>query len=525
MPIIDLWANPTTATVLTMAGYTPSTGYVTSHRLFPMILSTIREMDINHVGLVYRWLMTLDTQWQDTDAKIRALPNLRSVDDCPDEYLTYLRRDVGILDDLAYLWEKLTIVEQRLLLKYFVFICQSRGSTAGVVSSLIAMTGRPVRIFDYFFYRWILSGTGYDEDETALGFEMEPGDPWLLTEENMPSGFRPESAEYLSSPSYGNYWFMVTTEMTNLVNPPIPSHLIVKYVPNNSIAFAKVVKLGNDYYAVCLMNETFGLDPTNTSSSIGDFLLYVEIDQYVTDIAVEDTKDDLNRDAIVGIVRFSRPLSERVYVRYYSMIEEFANIDRWTNAFLTSAALASGIVTLTADAVVDGGFYFENDADGNPEYTWDTYEFKCRMSVPEASCGVWVGPCVNLFDAGAGVAGYAFRVSVVSKIVGGFTKVPNAFWHLEAVTLGGGAGALISAGTFASYDVDTYYTFRMSMYEEGGIRWLRVYRDEELIIENGTIPAGTVGSVGFSLDPTGILKIKGLMMVQATPVVYDYIGV
>lgn len=522
MPIFDLWGNPTTVAILTMAGYTPPSSFSTRHRLFPLILSTIREMDVNDVGLIYRWLMPMDAQWIDLDARIRAIPDLRSPTNCPDSYLTYLRRDVGILDDMSYLWDVLDIDEQRRLVKNFVSICQSRSSTFGLILAMESMIGRPVKIFDYFHWRWILSGDESGEDETAIGYEIEPGDPWILTEENMPSGFRSESVQYVTFSSggatHGNYKFQITTTMESLKNPPVPESVLVKYVPNNSIAVAKVFFDGTDYFAICNMDYTFGLDVTNLSTAVGDFLLYVEIDQYVSDIYIEDTTVSVNRYMIVALAKFSRPQSERLYIRYFSMIEDFDDIDRWDTDDAT-ATLMDGVVNISSTGVFpnEGSFFFKNDADGNPENSWDYYEFRSRISIPEAGYETWAGPYVC-----HGATVVAFQVSVYSKI-SSVQKTPNASWRVATITMGGGGVAIVDTGTFDIFDIDVFYTIRMYMREEGGNDILTIYRDEEFVTEV-LVPGHHDGSVGFVMDTHGEINVKGMITVHPTPSVYDYVG-
>jgi len=526
MPIIDLWGNPTTITILTAAGYTPPTTFSTQHRLFPMVLSTIRETDIEDVGLVYRWLMAMDAQWIDIDARIRSVPNLRSPDECPNDYLTYLRKDIGILDDLAYLWDVLSVVEQRKLIKNFVLLCQFRGSPYGLLTIMEAVTGNPTMIFDYFDYRWICSGDGVDEDETALGYEIEPGDPWLLTEEHMPSGFRAEDVQYATfvsgAATHGNYKFKITAEMTSLDNPPIPEMVYVKYPPNGSTVLAKVWTDGVDYYAVAPMDYTFGLELTNLSTEIGDFLLFCEIDQYVSDIYIEDTLETVNRDAVVALAKFCRPQSERFYIRYFSMIENFDNLERW-DGIAASGVIANEIVTVTATGVFpnDGFFFVDMPTFGHPEDAWGAVELKIKMRIPDASYEQWIGPFLSLDVLGHTVC---FQVSVRSK-TSSLVKTPNADWQIVDQIVGGGS-VFIDGGTIDTYDTDVFYTIRMYSYNSGGVRYLSVYRDEEVIADRVMVGAANkIGTVGIFAQAGNTVDIQGPMTVHPIPLVYDYVGV
>jgi hypothetical protein len=330
MAILDVWNNPLGTSVASVIGYRGEFEQF-PHDLYSFLLSTVREADQNDIALLYRWMRPMQQFWEQQYSAILTLPNLYSPENCAVELLDYLRKNIGILDDLSYIWGVMSETEKRRFIKYFVRFLTYRGTSYGMLEMFETMTGYPSVIRGYFFYRWILSGDSELYMYTALGREDAPGDTWLLSEYETPIGEEPDD---ITIPGGNYYLFEITTLVGLVTNPPIPLRVFVRCRLTGETRIGYWYQSGSQYYIRFEDNYYFNQSPSSASTTESDFQVGFEIDQYVSDVLVVDD-GTINREMLKGLARFSRPLSERIYLRYYNLIEDFRSIDRWERSSLT----------------------------------------------------------------------------------------------------------------------------------------------------------------------------------------------
>lgn len=162
MTIKDSWLNPAVGATATFLGYREDLEEF-PHDLYSYFLSSIRELDIANTRLLWRWLQGAQQEFESLYGKILSLPLLLSPDYCPESYLDYLKDNIGITDDMNYLWGVLSINEKRKLIKYFVRFLLYRSTPIGITEMIESMTGKNVEIRDFFDMRWIISNEVDDE--------------------------------------------------------------------------------------------------------------------------------------------------------------------------------------------------------------------------------------------------------------------------------------------------------------------------------------------------------------------------
>jgi phage tail-like protein len=275
MTIYDYWLNPLDpgAPSVTVLGFREDLEEF-PHEIYSFFSSSIRDMDIKDVRLLWRWLQGQQQEFESIYGKILNLPLLYSPDYCPEDYLDYLAMNVGITSpDMDYLWGELTVIEKRRLIGTFVRALQLRGTQAGISRLVQSMTGQYAELREYFDYRWLISGDGEFETETALGYEDDrtvAGDPWLLSELSMPLGVVPDEIIIVTFPSYILYLFKVTSLINAIVDPPSPPNppnVRMTYRPTKETTTGVVVEQAGDWFVVAPYDFKFGQTSSKTSGS------------------------------------------------------------------------------------------------------------------------------------------------------------------------------------------------------------------------------------------------------------------
>jgi len=100
--------------------------------------------------------------------------DLWSVTECPDEYLTYLKRIVGWTPEIEKIISGLTDAALRRLISISVPLWKSRTTEEAIVDVLNVLVPGRSRIWNWFDLRWVL-------DETIFAEEHQGRDPWLLS--------------------------------------------------------------------------------------------------------------------------------------------------------------------------------------------------------------------------------------------------------------------------------------------------------------------------------------------------------
>lgn len=382
MAIIDYWGNSLDNNKGVAIGYRGIFDEF-PHELYSFLLSTVRAADQSESALLYRWMIPMQQHWESQYANILALPNLYSPELCPTSLLEYLRKNVGIMDDLAYLWGVLNENEKRRLIKFFVRFSQFRTTGYGVVEMLESMTGTNVYLYGYFYYRWILSGDNATETEGAIGRENDQSDIWLLSEEDVPVAQTPTAVSILTNPSSGDDYYLIQVDslVAAVTEPPIPPSCIVRCVLTNEVVFATIYENGGSYYVRIPDDYFFEQSPTAPSEEEDDFRVSFEPDPYVFDILIADD-GDLNRDMISAIARFSRPSSERIYIRYYKLLEIFKdNVEeRWNEISGDITVNEDDGYIVIGDSTTPPGSDSVYELDHNDSDEWVNYSFVIKSN-------------------------------------------------------------------------------------------------------------------------------------------------
>jgi len=320
--ITDIWLNPVIGTSV-VHGYNQSAAKF-PHDLLSFIQSSIVEADRKDVSLLYRFFHTLTEEWESIYGKIQAIPNLYRPETVSAVILEELRYNVAIDDNLNYIWGTLDELSKRRFVKYFTRFVQFRFTDLGITNVFETMTGRPIEIFSYFDYQWIVSGDGEYNEEMALGEEEDSFDPWLITEYHEAFGI---SAENITLPAFSTttrYCFQIDAAVAAYLasESNLPEEIRVIYKPSMQSFVGFVYYDGSNYYVYGPPSYYFG-QLAGYSLDVDDFRVGFEIDQYVYDICVMDYEETLSHEMCKALAKFERASHERVYIRYYRLIEHF----------------------------------------------------------------------------------------------------------------------------------------------------------------------------------------------------------
>lgn len=493
MGIVDFWNNPLSPATLSLIGYRGSPSDF-SHDIYSFLLSSFRESDQKETALVWRFLQPMQEMWEAMYASFFSVFELLSPEDCPTEYLDYLRKQVGILDDLGFVWNELTEGEKRKFIRYFVRFCEFRGTDLGLVELLQTMTGQVITIREFFDYRWIISGDLSTQTETALGREEDSYDPWMISEADIPVGIYPDSVTLVPSGTEYFYRFVVNTLISRNNNPPVGEKIIVRYAAKGFWYKTPLKFDGTDYFIELEVGEYFGQTIQTLPQSPYMFLVGGEPDPYVSDILIED-REGLSHAAVKALVRFARPLSERIYIRYYNILEYFSTLDRWT---LESglASLVDGEVTLgDTSATVLVCNHEGSDA-------WANYcvGFRIQSQIEGKSTDL-------LFMRQSSSDCYYVRLSANAA-----GTLPAGVWELRKIV--GGFDTLIANGNLDTFDLNVSYYFRIECFLSSklvlgvweDIQLFRFYQDEVEIYDGFEFPpswGGGIGTVGVKVEADG----------------------
>jgi len=516
MAITDYWLNPLldSAQVGSVLGYNQTTEEF-PHDLYSFFLSSVRDADIKQVRLWYRFLLGMQREWESIYGKILTLPLLYSAEFCHEEYLDYLKVNVGITDELDYLWGTLSTNEKRRMIRSFVAFLLLRSTNIGVIQMIETMTGRKTQIKDYFDYRWILSGDEDSEMETAIGREERGYDPWLLSEDTMPVGIKPDSIILNAVGSDYLYIFRVQSLIDAIEDPPVqpnPRRVRMTYRPTKQSFTGYPVYALGAWGVSPPLAEYFGQTATPYSTNLEDFRVAYENDSYVFDIRTMDNDGTMNRDMVEAIARFSRPFTERIYVRYLYLIEEFDEdeLNNWTE----------GAGTLTFDADNDeisiesttlNPAYAISNVDGDDE--WISYSFGAR-------CKNMDKKYIELQFFWQDDENYMyFRATPDTP-----PAYPAGAWEYGQVVMG--VRTPKATGDLDWFDLEVEYYWRVvSFLSENDTLVTRVYQDENLLSDHTiSVPwADTKGKIGIAVDANGEVIVSHIE-VHPYPMDSTYIG-
>lgn len=493
MTVYDYWLNPLDPSVpsVTVLGFREDIEEF-PHELYSFFSSSIRDMDLKNVRLMYRWLQGMQQEFESIYGKILNLPLLYSADFCPEDFLDYLAMNVGITSpDMDYLWGELTTIEKRRLIRTFADALRRRSTQDGIQTLIRSMTGQYAELREYFDFRWIVSGDGEYETESALGYEDDhtvAGDTWLISEPSMPIGYTPDDIQIIDYGTYILYLFEVTTLVNAISDPPVPPNppnVRMTYRPTKSSTTGVVIPYGSQWYVVAPRDFKFEQTAIPYSDRLSDFRVGFENDAYVFDIRVMDD-GSVNRDLISALARFSRPISERIYIRYFNLIDRFTDddiIDNWT--------IESGGATLDTDenevTLTDPTVESVIRSDVSNDDAWSEYSFGVRARISVANKTIYMRFAWQ--DAN--------NYLELQFVPAAEPTIPVGTWALGAVV--GGAPSPIASGDLIQFDLDVNYFFRVVWIHSLGNLVMRVYQDENLLNETTVTSPWT--------DPKGKVEI------------------
>ena len=519
MTIYDYWLNPLDVTVpaITVLGYREDLEEF-PHELYSFFLSSIRDADIKDVRLLWRWLRGMQQEWESIYGKILNLPLLYSPSYCPEAYLDYLAMNVGITSpDLDYLWGELTTNDKRKLISIFVQSLIRRGTDDGITRLIQTMTGQYAEVSEYFDFRWIISGDTEYNMESALGYENDivvAGDTWLLSEDTMPVGVVPDEITILPVDNDIVYVFKVTTLINNIVDPPIPPNpplVRMIYRPIGVSVIGVIIPVGSDWFVCAPRSYTFEQTVEPYSDRLSDFRISLENDAYIFDIRVMDDVS-VNRDMVTALAKFSRPISERIYIRYFLLIDHFTDIDldNWTDEG-GGVSLDVDIDEVTLSDPVDESIM---RSDVSNDDTWTNYSFGIRVRAEVAERTLYMRffwqDANNYMELG-------FYPATEPH-------VPVGQWELTKVVAG--VPVIVTVGNLEQFDLDVNYFFRIVAFLSNGDLILRGYQDENLLFDGPISPSPWAlpqGKVEIACQAGGSYVVCDVE-VHSYPMEENYIG-
>lgn len=517
--ILDFYLNPLVVNVGSVIGYREN---ITDfpHDIYSFLLSSIREQDQNNVGLIYRFTRAIQDYWEAQNYTINSLLSLLSPDDCPEEYLIWLRSKVGITDDLNYIWGRMTENEQRKFIKYFIRFLQFRASNLGIIEVFESITGHPVLEHGYFYYRWVLSGDSEYEMETALGREDLGYDPWLLSEDSNIISMTPSKVVIEVNPITGKsrYLFTVTELINTVVDPPIPELIVLRCKLTTEVIFGRWYESGGVYYVVLGDDYFFGQELVSATEVEENFTIGFELDQYVYDICVVDD-GVISHDLLVSLAQWTRPMSERVYLRYYNLIEDFKKPSRWDITGFASYHSASEEVMYLIG--------FNGDEDILLNYlnsaNWSDYTVEVKFQFVKYN-PVPVGRYTEIRFMRQDADNY-YYVRLTPSVPPAW---PAGTWALGAVIAT--VDTPLANGTTEWMDYEVNYIWRIdcrtSERPGGDVQIISVYQDENLLVTYVDDPvswATAYGTIQIVCEDRGEAIID-LVNCHPLPMESDYIG-
>lgn len=520
MAVTDFWGNTLDTNTGTAIGYR-GTFEEFPHQLYSFILSTVRDADQKETALIYRWMTPLQQHWESQYASILSLPNLYSPELCPEVLLEYLRKNIGITDDLSYLWGVMNETERRRLIKYFIRFCQYRFSSYGVNEIIEAMTGVEVFIYGFFHYRWLLSGDFDSETEGSIGREEAESDMWLISEEDMPVGIIPTDVSVLTDPTSGSDYYVLQVDslIESVTEYPVPQNCIVRCLLTGESIVAPIYEDGGNYFIQLAINYFFEQSETDPSEEVGDFRVSFEPDPFVFDIFIVDD-GTLNRNMVRGLARFSRPASERIYIRYHKLIETYQEnvIERWSTITGTVVINEDDRYVVIGDSTTPPGTLSIHELIYTGADEWQDYSIVIKAEADTNEKYIefrFMYQNTNNY--------YYFRAT---------PKTPPAYrggeWELGVNV--SGTPSVLDSGTMEWFDINVNYVWRIISHVEtrsgGDVQHIWVYQDENEIVEYVEDPISWSSAFGTIqlVAEDGTEMTVTVVRVRGYPGENDYVG-
>lgn len=283
--------------------------------IYNMILQSIRTADAERSSvpfLLKRYLEGPQQIFDITQTKIKELLNLMNYRDCPDDLLQYLKPTVGFTSDLDYITGGLTSTMLRKVILLATAMWKEKGLELGLRNMLRLFTGKEVKVYDWFKYRWII-------DESQLG-QSEYGDVALLSRYEV-EGTR--TGQGTVPTTFGWVW-VLKSDLTPFFQSDVGAFMRISNSAKgyNGIWYISAYAESATYHKLQLENLAsiwIGVDTCDWEITPWD--------QFTTDIKIERAdhpqEQTTNRLIIRDVLPLVRPASERFRVLYYQLLEHF----------------------------------------------------------------------------------------------------------------------------------------------------------------------------------------------------------
>lgn len=125
--------------------------------IYSFIDKSIRDLDsAEGKFLLRRYLVGAQVEWEETQGKIKDLRTLRSVSECPDDLLKFLKLTLGWTASTDQLTDGLEPDVLRRLLSQSIPLWRIRGEEGAYLSIINLVFSAVSRIWNWFDLRWIL---------------------------------------------------------------------------------------------------------------------------------------------------------------------------------------------------------------------------------------------------------------------------------------------------------------------------------------------------------------------------------
>lgn len=464
--------------------------------IFDFIIAPIRDADAREGGdFLYRYFRGHQHVWEQTDQNIRGIPKLWSIDDCPDEYLQYLKNIVGWTSEYDSFIELLSDEELRRLISISARLWKERGPEDVLIDVLYFATAARSRYWNWFDFRWVLAAAGPPDSlwwggtaqfvffiETLAGTARRDGMLWEVTA--LETGVTAQG-QMLWHPSVGNY----VPIFNALGYPGYPSADPEQY------HIRQVVRQGTE-----LGEEHEGRDPWIVDLPDPT----VAGAEYESNLRIVDN-GTLNRDLVRRIMRLMRPSGERWEITYLALLDQFiidGDNTQWDVSGTSRGIVEDGVLKLgTVGDILDEATCLV------PSAVWSQAMIACRARITSAP---------------APLTAFGLRFHWTDSnnyyLLGVSFEGTSAGSVLTLARLKAGVPALLIQQDMTTDPIypDVFYTFRVTIVNEGANKRIKVFMDGvEFIdyLDTDPLAQGTLNLLAqyaeVEIDEVEVIELPG----------------
>lgn len=316
MAISDLATNPIDPNAISFLGFRTSDKPPFPHDLYSFIIEGVRRQD-QECGnqLILRWLAAAQSEWEDTQDRIRSLLDLYDPAQAPADALPFVKWLVGFTGKTDFVTESATEADLRRLISIAVAMWKIKGTDSGFVLALQAISTRLVRVANYFQFLQIV-------DEVEIAREELGFDPWLVDSPGFSPGVAPDLVTDLGSPPDE-----LEFDINGLLGTADESghDIRVQYVPTKTIETVTSYYSGGTNKVV----TSYLGQSAPPSTNVGDYRVGVDPDEFASDIRMMDD-GNVDRALVEDLVELLRPAGERYYIRFLDFHDNFRGTFYWT---------------------------------------------------------------------------------------------------------------------------------------------------------------------------------------------------